>query len=168
MTASNHHTYAYLLAEFGIDITGGGKLEPRVGVGAGGALRAEAGEVVDAEDAADVPVDRESSLVSQYVLLFGYRCDWLVTADQILIISTNLCIKFISCYLLCWDWESSSRKLRPKAAIEWGSLNGWNVQRANLAPNPRRATGPTSVPSTAKSETSNAISAVTRRITAKS
>ena len=56
--------YSYLLAEFGIDITGCGKLEPRVGVGAGGAFRAEAGEVVDAEDAADVPVDRESSLVS--------------------------------------------------------------------------------------------------------
>ena len=67
MTASNHHTYAYLLAEFGIDITGGGKLEPRVGVGAGGALRAEAGEVVDAEDAADVPVDRASSVITVWL-----------------------------------------------------------------------------------------------------
>ena len=60
-------TYSYLLAEFGIDITGGGKLEPRVGVGAGGALRAEAGEVVDAEDAADVPVDRASSLITVWL-----------------------------------------------------------------------------------------------------
>ena len=101
MTALNHHTHSYLLAEFGVDITGGGKLEPRVGVGAGGALRAEAGEVVDAEDAADVPVDRESSLVSQYVLLFGNRCEWLVTADQILIIFRRICALNSSAAIYC-------------------------------------------------------------------
>merc|ERR1719245_879641 len=61
----------HLLAEFGIDITGGGKLEPRVGVGAGGALRAEAGEVVDAEDAADVPVPAGGSVSAESSVVPG-------------------------------------------------------------------------------------------------
>ena len=56
-------TLTYLLAKFGVNITRRGQLEPRVGVGAGGALRAEAGEVVDAEDAADVPVVRTKGFI---------------------------------------------------------------------------------------------------------
>ena len=59
------------LPELGVLLGGGGKLEPGVGVGAVLAGGAEAGQVVDAEDAADVAVAAVGAVPTEAAVVPG-------------------------------------------------------------------------------------------------
>ncbi len=54
-----------LLAESGVDLVGRGQLEPRVCVGALGSGGAEAGEVIEAEHPAHVPVPARRAVATE-------------------------------------------------------------------------------------------------------